>query len=139
MANIFPIFEPTLAATRQELPLYKDVQWDFEADTPVYVNGTPVIVERQAAILTWAYNALSTARGHHEVFPLSYGNDVESLVGQQYSEEYKKAQAAEYIRTCLLQSPYITAVENIAVAFADNVLSASFQIVSVYGTIGMEV
>ena len=129
--TIFPYLQPEAVAEADALPLLREIKWDFTADRPVFENGEPVWVEREAAVAVWAWNALYTERGTYEIYTPGYGSD--------WSEELKQAEARQYVTECLLASPYITAVNDLTASFAGGRLTASFAIDSIYGPVRMEV
>ena len=38
------------------LPLYREVDWDFRTNKPVWKGGNPVYVTGGRAVLVWAWN-----------------------------------------------------------------------------------
>lgn len=135
--NIFPIIQPAVTSELQEFPLFREVKWDYEADCPVWKNGNPVFVEGAEAVAVWAWNALNTIRFRYPIFSWNYGNEAECLIGQKFTSELKQAEAARYVRECVLQNLYISDVSNLFVTFADSVLSIQCTISSIYGSIEM--
>lgn len=131
--NLFPIIQPQTVEVSTELPLYKEVKWDFEKNIPVFKNGSPVIVSGKEAVLVWAWKALRTPRFRYEIYSWDYGNEAESLIGQPFTDELKQSEAARYVRECLLINPYIIDVSNISVSFGDGTLNISCTIETVYG------
>lgn len=139
--NIFPMVQPDTAGIKaNELPLFKEVKWDYGHDCPVYEKGQPVIVTGADAVAVWAWNALYTVRGRHRIFSRDYGDDVEKLIGQPYIVETKKAEAIRYVRECLLYSPYVRSVTDVEVSFdndrGDLYISADME--SIYGHVRVE-
>ena len=132
--NIFPMMQPQTLAVRQ-LPLCREVAWDFKEDKPLFQGGEPVLVERERAVLTWAWKALHTQRYLHPMYTWNYGNQLGDLVGQHYTEELKQAEARRYVEECLLQNPYIKAVGDISVAFAEDRLRVGCTIETIYGKV----
>lgn len=137
--NLFPIIQPQISETATELPLYKEIKWDYENNRPVFLNGSPVIVTGKEAVLVWAWKALHTSRYLHEIYTWDYGNEAESLIGQPFTDELKKSEASRYAEECLLVNPYITGVENITVAFAKDGIDISCTIVTIYGEVNVYV
>lgn len=138
--SLFPMTQPqTVIMERVELPLFREVAWDFERDMPIWVNGTPQIVQGKDAVLVWAWNALNTERFRYEAFSWQFGNELDSLTGQNFSDDLKRAEATRYIRECLVVSPYIQDVKDIAVEFENGVLKISGTIVTIYGEVGIYV
>ena len=136
--TLFPMIQPTLSTPEQPPTMAREVSWDFERDEPVLRRGEPQFVTGAEAVAVWAWNALSTVRYRQEIFSWDYGCEVETLTGQSYSSETKKAEAARYVREALLQSPYITGVEDIRVSFAGSTLRISCKVQTVYGPLRIE-
>lgn len=137
--SLFPIIQPAVVTTETELPLYKEVDWDFEHNIPVYKNGSPSIVTGLRAVLVWAWKALHVQRYRYDIYTWEYGNELESLIGQPYSDELKRAEAIRFIRECLLINPYIKDVTDIVVSFADDKITLQCKIVTVYGEVTLDV
>lgn len=137
--SIFPIIQPQISEEVTELKLYKEVDWDYENDIPIFNNGSPVIVSGKGAVLVWAWKALHTSRYMYEIYTWDYGNEVESLIGQPFTEELKQSEATRYVRECLLVNPYITSVNDITVAFTDDDLNISCSIETIYGEVELNV
>lgn len=138
--SIFPFVQPEAYQNPGEaLPLYTDVKWDFDRMAPVYVGGEPVITTGAEAVLGWAARALLTPRFISPAYSWGYGNETYLLIGKQWSPETKTAEAARYVRDCLMQSPYITSVPEIAVDFENGTLYVRAKIETVYGSGKLEV
>ena len=135
--SIFPMIQPTADGTgeAQALPLAQEVAWDYENDVPIYRRGEPVTVTGKEAVKVWIWNAIHTERYRYEIYSWAYGSEFHSLMGQAYTPNLKTAEAPRYLRECLLINPYITAVNNITVEFADARLTVSGTAVTVYGEV----
>lgn len=140
MEQIFPFLDPqAVPVVSNVLPVAREVKWDYERDRPVYVGGTPVIVERAEAVAVWAWNALHTERWQWPLFTGNYGNEIDSLIGQTWSDDYKRAEVRRYITECLLVSPYIKRLEHMIIVFGESRLTVTFDLISIYGMVKMEV
>lgn len=137
--SLFPIIQPQTSASSSAAGLYVEVAWDYENNVPIFKNGSPVLVEGKEAVLVWAWNALHTPRFRYEIFTWAYGNEVEGLIGQPFTDELKRAEATRYIRECLMINPYITDVGNISVSFENGGLTAECTISTVYGEVNLSV
>lgn len=134
--TLFPMIQPEAVETpgeEEEYPLYREVKWDYETNAPVFRGGNPVFVEGVQAVQVWAWKALNTPRFRYEIYSWNYGSEVESLVGEAYSDELKKAEAARYVKECLLINPYIADVKNLSVEFSGDMLTIGGTLVTVYG------
>lgn len=131
--TLFPIVQPQAAGVEQELPLCREVKWDFENNKPVFRRGEPVMVEGAEAVLVWAWLALHTPRFRHEIYSWGFGSELEGLVGRPYTEALKQSEARRYVQECLIVNPYIKSVDDVTVAFSDGRLSISCVIDTIYG------
>lgn len=127
---MFPFIQPQ---EYSKLPVYKDIDWDFKENKPVFVAGVPKIVSGLAAVTGWAYRALNTPRFLEEVYTYDYGCELTALVGRQWQKETKTAEAARYVKEALTQLPYIKGVEDISVDFDGKTVKLSCTLVTVYG------
>lgn len=120
------------------LPLYREVDWDFRTNKPVWKGGNPVYVTGGRAVLVWAWNALHTMRFNHDVFSTDYGLDGNTLLGQAYSGEVRESEAIRIVRETLQVNPYITNVTQVSVSFEGSVLHLSFKLTTIYGEVTID-
>lgn len=135
MTDLFPIIQPEVVQEETELPLYREVKWDFEKGEPVFRGGEPVVAEGAEAIKTWVWKALVTERARYEIYSWNFGSEVESLIGQPYTDELKRAEAVRYVREALEINPYITEVTAASVEFDNGVLTIDVTVDTVYGEV----
>lgn len=141
MSSVLPlIFNTDNSAVpgTDSLPLYRETDWNFQTNKPVWRNGEPVFVTGARAVLVWAWNALHTERFAHDVFSADYGPDFTGLIGQPYAEEIRQAEAIRIVRETLLVNPYITAVSQVSVSFEDSTLHLHFKMTTVYGEVTID-
>ena len=131
--------QPTAAAPAAGLPVLRECAWDFANDVPILRRGMPVVVERAEAVAVWAWNALHTERWRWPLFTGNYGSEIDSLIGQTWSEDYKRAEVRRYVTECLMASPYVKRLDNMTVDFYAGKLTVKFDLVSIYGMVQMEV
>ncbi|MFQ7857276.1 MAG: DUF2634 domain-containing protein [Flavonifractor plautii] len=63
MRQLFPIFQTTAPeGTAQALPLYWDVDMDYDKGVPRFSGGEPVLASGLEAVKGWAWRALHTER-----------------------------------------------------------------------------
>lgn len=60
--NIFPLISSPVSDLGTELPLAREVRWDFTEDEPIWHGGNPATVTGAEAVLVWAWNTLNTSR-----------------------------------------------------------------------------
>lgn len=141
MAALFPFFGDTVPEKEQteELPLYKEVAWDFKYNVPKLKNGEYEIVTENEAIKTWAYKALKTERFRYKIYSWNFGSEIDSLIGQSYTPNLTKAECIRYIEECLLINPYIKSVSEVEVSFSEGRLDVAGTLETIYGKTEMEV
>lgn len=133
--SIFPIIQPAEASQSAELPMCREIAWDYEENRPIFKNGLPVEVTGVEAVKVWIWKALHTTRFRHEIYTWAYGSDYESLIGQAYTDDLKEAEAPRYLKESLLINPYIKSVKNINVDFEAGRLTVEATAVTVYGEV----
>ena len=114
-------------------PLYKEVAWDFEKDTPILENGDFKIVEGNDAIKVWVYKALLTPRYNYSIYSWDYGSELMDLVGKAYTQSLTKEEAKRYVKEALLINPYILEVTVLDTSFSNGILSADIKLLTIYG------
>ena len=120
------------------LPLYRETDWDFKTNRPVWRGGNPVFVTGARAVLVWAWNALHTERFSHDVFSYDYGPDFSGLLGRPYTDEVRQSEAIRIVRETLMVNPYITAVTQVSVSFQESVLTLGFKLTTIYGEVSID-
>lgn len=137
MSSIFPIISPPEDSGGQDrnLPLCKEVAWDFENDVPIFRGGEPAVVTEKEALKVWIWRALRTPRFKYEIYTWAYGSEFESLLGQAYNDSVKTAEAPRYLRECLLVNPYIKQVKDISASFEAARLTVKGTAVTIYGEV----
>lgn len=138
--SLFPLIDRpddgVLAAA--ELPLYRETDWNFQTNEPVWRGGDPVMVTGTRAVLVWAWNALHTERFAHDVFSGDYGPDFSALRGQPYTEEVRAAEAIRIVRETLMINPYITDVTQVSAEFSGSTLALRFKLTTIYGEVSID-
>ena len=62
--SIFPMIQPPapMEDTLPQLPLCREIAWDYVNNLPVFRRGEPVVVTGKEAVKVWIWKALHTAR-----------------------------------------------------------------------------
>ena len=115
------------------MPLYKEIAWDFTNNSPVLENGNFKIVEGNEALKVWIYKAILTPRYNYSIYSWDYGSELFDLIGKAYTPSLTKEEAKRYIKEALLINPYILEVNVLDTDFKDGILSANVKIVTIYG------
>ena len=141
MAGLFPFFGDTTAEinSTEELPLYKEVAWDFANNIPLLKNGEYEIVTGNEGIKTWVYKAMKTERFRYKIYSWDFGSEIDQLIGQSYTPNLTKAECIRYIEECILINPYIRAISQMQVSFKEGKLLIQCKLQTIYGETELEV
>ena len=132
--SLFPFISNTdEVKVDNNFPLYKEVAWDFEKDTPIIQSGDFKIIKGNDAIKVWAYKALLTPRYNYSIYSWDYGSELMDLVGKAYTQSLTKEEAKRYIKEALLINSYILEVTVLDTSFGNGILNADIKIVTIYG------
>ncbi|MDV9233693.1 DUF2634 domain-containing protein [Clostridioides difficile] len=142
MSTIFPFIgvpEDYILPKTEELPIFREVAWDFEKDEPILEKGDFKIIEKKEALKVWIYKCIKTNRYEHEIYSLEYGTELSELIGQKYTKGLTESEASRFIKEALLINPYILEVNVKSVNFNRDVLSANVKVSTIYGEVEINV
>ncbi len=138
--SLFPLIaaQTTAETGANELPLCREIDWNFRTNQPVWRDGNPVFVTGARAVLVWAWNALHTERFAHAVYSADYGLDCSTLLGRSFSQQVQQSEAIRIVRDTLMVNPYIKNVSQINASFNDSVLQISLNLTTIYGEVTID-
>lgn len=132
--SLFPaILGPETTAASKDLPMFREIKWDFDQKRPIFAHGEPVIVEGGEAVRVWAWHALQAERYRYEHESWRYGCELTRLRGKSYQKGTVEAEARRYITEALTASPYITSVEVPKLELVGDTLEFTVKYKDVYG------
>lgn len=135
MLNVFPsiISAEDLTSGGQDLPMMREVKFDFERGVPVFDRGQPVIVEGSEAVEVWVWHALRAERYRYEHESWRYGCEISRLRGRTYQQGTIESEARRYVTEALLACPYITSVEVTEMKSVEDTLHFTVRYTDIYG------
>ncbi|HGM3505884.1 TPA: DUF2634 domain-containing protein [Clostridioides difficile] len=142
MSTIFPFIgvpEDYILPKTEELPIFREVAWDFEKDEPILEKGDFKIIEKKEALKVWIYKCIKTNRYEHEIYSLEYGTELSELIGQKYTKGLTESEASRFIKEALLINPYILEVNVKSANFNKDILSANVKVSTIYGEVEINV
>ncbi|HFL2569659.1 TPA: DUF2634 domain-containing protein [Clostridioides difficile] len=142
MSTIFPFIgvpEDYILPKTEELPIFREVAWDFEKDEPILEKGDFKIIEKKEALKVWIYKCIKTNRYEHEIYSLEYGTELSGLIGQKYTKGLTESEASRFIKEALLINPYILEVNVKTANFNRDILSANVKVSTIYGEVEINV
>ncbi|HBG4931398.1 TPA: DUF2634 domain-containing protein [Clostridioides difficile] len=142
MSTIFPFIgvpEDYILPKTEELPIFREVAWDFEKDEPILEKGDFKIIEKKEALKVWIYKCIKTNRYEHKIYSLEYGTELSELIGQKYTKGLTESEASRFIKEALLINPYILEVNVKSANFNRDILSANVKVSTIYGEVEINV
>ncbi|MCE0665487.1 DUF2634 domain-containing protein [Clostridioides difficile] len=142
MSTIFAFIgvpEDYILPKTEELPIFREVAWDFEKDEPILEKGDFKIIEKKEALKVWIYKCIKTNRYEHEIYSLEYGTELSELIGQKYTKGLTESEASRFIKEALLINPYILEVNVKSANFNRDILSANVKVSTIYGEVEINV
>lgn len=134
MSTLFPFINPPSGENvDNELPMFREVAWDFENNSPMLENGDFKILEGNDAIKVWCYFAINTNRYEHSILSWDFGCEARELLGQPYTQGLTRSEVERFIKEALLINTYILEVSVSDVLFEDMLLSANVKMKTIYG------
>jgi len=136
--SLFPFINGDTAgvvSTTAELPLCKDYAWDFDRNMFILRDGNFIVVEGLEAVKVWIYKAMRTPRYAHLGYTWNFGHELEILIGTSMSKSLIQSEAQRFVEECLLASPYILSVSDVAVTQNKDKMTLEFTVNTVYGGI----
>lgn len=123
----------------EQLPIYKEIAWDYIKNEPILENRDFKIVTENEAIKVWVYKTLFTERFEYPIYSWNYGCEMINLMGQSYTFKYVEMETKRYIKEALLVNPYIVEVNILDIKFSDSKLSVRVNIKTIYGEVDVDV
>ncbi|MEG0783997.1 MAG: DUF2634 domain-containing protein, partial [Christensenella sp.] len=120
--NEYPFLNPR-TNDKTENSLYRDIAWDYERNRPIYHGSRPLIITGHKAVMSWAWRALNTVRHSKVAYSDKYGNEVEALLGKQWTRNTRIAETKRYIMETLKLNPYILGINDFEVNFEKSSLT----------------
>lgn len=133
--GLFPTYIENNTAIKSEKKrkVPKDYGIDFHTG-----QLTREIVEGKGAIKVWIWLALQTPRYRYYAYTWDYGIEYEELIGQGYTDEYIETEVRRMTEDCLLVHEDIQSILDFEVNRKGDILTLSFVVDTIYGTIEME-
>ncbi|KXS42841.1 MAG: Protein of unknown function (DUF2634) [Candidatus Frackibacter sp. T328-2] len=140
--SVFPFIDGLVNGEEfeeEELPLYKEFDWNFNENKFKLVDGKFVVVEGKDALKIYIYKALITVKNRYKIYSDEYGSDLEKLIGKGFTNGFIRSQVRRYIKESLLINPYIESINNFILDFEDDLLKISLNIGTIYGEVSIDV
>lgn len=132
MDTLFPYTYKKEFENENELPIFKEIGWDYLEDIPLVENGDYVELERDEALKVWIYKAVKTKRYKYIIYDDDYGTEIYTVVGGQYTKGYTESEVIRFIREAILINPYILSITKLNAEHEGALLKVSALINTIY-------
>lgn len=130
----FPFEIEDSNAVINENEVLREYEIDFKSG-----RMTGRIVEGLEAIKAWIYLALNVPRYRHVIYSWDYGSELDSLIGQGYTQDHLETEVNRMIEEALLINKNILSIDNLVVAQESDKISVSFTASTIYGEVEINV
>lgn len=140
MNSIFPFtVEDNPGQTADEqLPVFKELAYDYENNRLLRKGGKPYLIERDEALKVWIYKALKAKRFVWPAYTHGYGNEVEKVIGMSNDPDVTDSEIRRYITEALMVNPYIQELSDFTFIHKGSVVEVEYVVTTIYGRFNYE-
>lgn len=129
------LLETTELNTTVELPVFKELAFDFETGQLKTIGGKYYYVKKNEALKIWIWKALFTSRYAYLAHTTDYGNEIYTLFGRYLDKELLYSELRRMIEEALLCNPYITSLSDFDITREGSKAVCNFSVNTVYGNV----
>lgn len=127
--------EETGINNETELPIFKELAFDFQTGQLKTQGGQYYYVEKNEAIKVWIYKALFSSRYTYLAYSTNYGNEIYTLIGRYLEKELLYSELKRMIEEALLCNPYITSLTDFQINRQGSKVECTFSVNTIYGNV----
>lgn len=121
--------------TTEELPIFRELAFDFDTGELKTIGGNYYYVEKNEAIKVWIWKALFSSRYTYLAYSTNYGNEIYTLIGRYLEKQLLYSELRRMIEEALLCNPYITSLSDFEVTRDRAKVICNFSVNTVYGNV----
>lgn len=136
MAEIFEFIDnSTLKDILKEPIQAKEYAYDISNAQFKYKDGKMYYIYDNDALIVKIWKLFMSERYRWVVFDWSYGHELETLIGQAYTQPYVNSESERFCKEAVQRAlgEYIKSLDDFRVNFEDGVLYISFVADTIYG------
>lgn len=127
--------EETEVTQAVELPLFKELAFDFTTGQLKTRGGQYYYVEKNEAIKVWIWKALYSSRFTYLAYSTDYGNEIYTLIGRYLAKQLLYSELRRMIEEALLCNPYITSLTDFQIEQSGSKVECIFSVNTIYGNV----
>lgn len=133
--SVFPftVDVPELDDRSEELPVFRELAYDYENNRLYRRGGRPYLVEKDEALQIWIYKALKTRRFVWQAYTHTYGSEVEDVIGISNDPDIIDSEIKRYITETLIVNPYLQELSDFRFEHEKDIVTVKFLVTTVYG------
>lgn len=140
MTANFAFIPTTLLETTElnptvELPVFKELAFDFETGQLKTIGGKYYYVEKNEAIKIWIWKALFSSRYTYLAYSTDYGNEIYTLIGRYLNKELLYSELRRMIEEALLCNLYIISLTDFDITQEGSKVVCNFSVNTIYGNV----
>ncbi len=127
--------DTTELQTTVDLPVFKELAFDFKTGQLLTNGGKYYYVEKNEAIKIWIWKALFSSRYTYLAYSTDYGNEIYTLIGRYLNKELLYSELRRMIEEALLCNPYIVSLSDFDITQEGAKVICDFSVNTVYGNV----
>ena len=140
MTANFAFIPTTLTDTMEqqatvELPVFKELAFDFDTKQLKTVGGKYYYVEKNEALKIWIWKTLFSSRYTYLAYSTDYGNEIYTLIGRYLNKELLYSELVRMIEEALLCNPYITTLTDFDITQEGAKVVCNYSVNTIYGNV----
>lgn len=143
MSAEFPFIGTDITADNEnELPLFRELAWDFNTDAFLYDgNGQHIYVTGKDAVKVWIYKALKTERFSYLAYSWQFGIELYPFINKVMGVQERYSELKRVITECLMVNPYIVSIDGIEFTPENKgeYVTTTVKLTTVYGEVSVDV
>lgn len=118
-----------------ELPVFKELAFDFDTEQLKTKGGQYYYVEKNEAIKIWIWKALFSSRYTYLAYSTNYGNEIYTLIGRYLEKQLLYSELRRMLEEALLCNPYITSLSDFDITREGSKVVCNFSVNTIYGNV----
>ena len=127
--------EQTEVNTEVELPIFRELAFDFDTKQLKTRGGHYYYVDKNEAIKVWIYKALFASRYTYLAYSTNYGNEIYMLIGRYLEKKLLYSELKRMLEEALLVNPYITSLTDFDITQEGAKVICNFSVNTIYGSV----
>lgn len=121
--------------TNINLPVFKELAFDFDTKQLKTKGGKYYYVEKNEALKIWIWKTLFTSRFAYLAYSTNYGNEIYTLIGRYLNKELLYSELRRMIEEALLCNPYILSLSDFDITQEGSKVTCNYSVNTIYGNV----